>query len=119
MTHWIASTYQANAYDIEVLEELALAMAQATIQNAIDKAGVSKSEIARRMNCDRSFVSRILSGNHNLTVKTMARSLAACGFEVRFQPVQIEWNWVSLPPRKEVPANTAGTAIPPMLGLGA
>jgi len=112
MTNWVSSTYQGKV-DIEVLEESALAMAQATIQNAMHQADISKSEIARRMNCNRSFVTRMLSGNHNLTVKTMARSLAVCGFEVRFQPVQIDWNWIELPPKKEVPATTAGTAMFP------
>ena len=83
--------------DIEVLEEAALAMAQSVIQNAIDESGVTRAEMARRMDRDRSFVSRMLSGSHNLTVKTMARSLAACGFEVRFERVPITSNWIEAP----------------------
>jgi transcriptional regulator with XRE-family HTH domain len=97
--------------DIEVLEESALAMAQSTIQNAINESGLSRADLARKMDCDRSFISRILNGNHNLTIKTMARSMAACGFEVRFQPVRIEWNWVSQPVslEEEQPANAGST----------
>ena len=98
--------------DIGVLEESALAMAQATIQNVMDESGVSKAELARRMQRDRSFVTRMLTGSHNLTVKTMAKSLAVCGFEVRFEPVPIAWNWVNppVPIEEEVPAS-AGTTM--------
>jgi hypothetical protein len=98
--------------DIEVLEESALAMAQSTIQNAMDASGLSRAEIARRMERDRSFVSRMLSGSHNLTVKTVARSLAACGFEVRFERVPIVWNWVEAhapPDPIKLPVNTGST----------
>lgn len=96
MIYWATSSTRPEV-DIEVLEESALAMAQATIQNAINESRISRAEMARRMNCHRSFISRMLSGSHNLTVKTMARSMAACGFEVRFQSVPIEWNWVAAP----------------------
>lgn len=85
------------AVDLDVIEESALATAQSTIQNAISKSGISRAEMARRMGRDRSFISRILNGNHNLTIKTMARSLAVCGFEVRLQPTALQWNWVAPP----------------------
>ena len=113
MSYWKQSSTWTGEMDIDVLEESALAMAQSTIQNAINESGISRAELARRMQRDRSFVSRMLTGSHNLTIKTMARSMAACGFEVRFQPVSIEWYWDSPPARvvdEEVPAN-AGTAM--------
>jgi transcriptional regulator with XRE-family HTH domain len=75
--------------DFEILEESALAMAQSTIQNAINAANSSRADLARRMQCNRSVISRILSGN-NLTIKTMARALAACGVEIRFVTVPLE-----------------------------
>jgi transcriptional regulator with XRE-family HTH domain len=100
--------------DAEVLEESALAMAQSTIQKAINQANISRADLARNMECNRSFVSRILSGSHNLTIKTMARALAACGFEVRFESVPIMWNWgveTASPPEEALPNNT-GSAMP-------
>jgi hypothetical protein len=111
MNYWVQSGTWTKGADIEVLEESALAMAQSTIQNAINESGLNRAELARRMQCDRSLVSRMLTGGHNLTIKTMARSMAACGFEVRFQPVRIEWNWVDepAPPEKELPANAGST----------
>ena len=110
MTYWVQSGTWTGGVDIGILEESALAMAQSTIQNAITQSGITRSELARRMQCDRSFVTRMLTGSHNLTIKTMARSLAACGFEVRFQPVRIEWNWaVPDPPKERLPASAGST----------
>jgi transcriptional regulator with XRE-family HTH domain len=70
--------------DLEILEEGALAMAQSTIQNAINLSEITRAELARRLGRPRSFISRMLRGDHNLTIKTMARTLLACGYEVRF-----------------------------------
>jgi transcriptional regulator with XRE-family HTH domain len=117
MNYWAtSSTRPETEVDLEVLEESALAMAQSTIQNAINQSGISQSELARRMDRDRSFVSRILSGSHNLTIKTMARSMAACGFEVRFEPVRIQWNWVAIEStpivmEEALPANAGSTML--------
>lgn len=82
-----------NEPDLEVLSETALAMAQATIQRAVDESEISRAELARKMDRPRSYVTRIMSGSHNLTVKTMARSLAACGYEIDFGLVPVRWNW--------------------------
>jgi transcriptional regulator with XRE-family HTH domain len=93
MTEWLK--YLGSQIDAEILEESALAMAQSTIQKAMNQAGISRAELARNMKCNRSFISRMLSGSHNLTIKTMARALASCGFEVRFERVPTVWNWAT------------------------
>jgi transcriptional regulator with XRE-family HTH domain len=82
--------------DPEILEESALAGAQATIAEAIKEAELSYAEVARHMGCSRSFVSRMLSGGHNLTIRTMARALAACNFEVTFAYRPLEWSLMEL-----------------------
>jgi hypothetical protein len=112
MSEWISDV--GNRIDVEVLEESALAMAQATIQNAIDESKLSRAALARRMDCPRSFVTRMLCGNHNLTVRTMSRALAACGSEVRFETVPIVWNWgttATTSSEVALPAH-AGSAMP-------
>lgn len=62
--------------------EVDLAIAQAVIYNSMQKAGISRAELARRMGRPRSIVTRMLSGNANLTVKTLATAIAACGFQL-------------------------------------
>jgi transcriptional regulator with XRE-family HTH domain len=112
MTQWVK--YMGSQIDAEVLEESALAMAQSTIQNAINQAGISRADLARNMECSRSFISRMLSGNHNLTIKTMARALASCGFEVRFERVPTAWNWgteTAQPQEQALPVNTGSAEL--------
>ena len=88
---WLMRPQGTTGHDFDILEEAALAMAQATIQNAINRSGISRAELARRLDRPRSFVSRLLSGDHNLTLKTMARALLACGCEVRFGCEPLTW----------------------------
>jgi transcriptional regulator with XRE-family HTH domain len=71
-------------YEMEVLEEMGLALAQSTMQRAMNLANLNQSQVAGKLDWDRSFVSKIMRGDHNLTVKTFTRVLAACGFEPRF-----------------------------------
>jgi len=112
MNHWVGRL--GSHVDVEVLEESALAMAQSTIQNAMDEAQISRADLAYKMGCHRSLVTRMLSGSHNLTIRTMSRALAACGSEVRFQRVPIVWYWGAQtvkPPQKALPAY-AGSTMP-------
>jgi hypothetical protein len=98
--------------DVEILEESSLAMAQSTIHNAMCKAKLTKADLARKMVRNRSFVTTMLSGDHNLTIKTMARALAACGCEIRFNAVPMEWNWQPIPqPRTQAVPVGAGTTM--------
>ena len=68
--------------DVERLEEKALAVAQAAIAGAMRDAGLSQADLARNMSRPRSFITKMLRGEHNLTIRTLARALAACGFEI-------------------------------------
>ena len=120
MSRWAKpNDWIEDAVDLDVIEESALAMAQSTIQKAINKSGMSRAEMARRMKCHRSFVSRMMTGSHNLTVKTMAKSLAVCGFEVRFKSVPLECNWApTVSAHEEVePANAGPCMLTPPLNM--
>jgi hypothetical protein len=105
--------------DLEILSESALAMAQATIQNAMDEAKLSKADLARKIDRPRSYVTRILNGSHNLTVKTMARTLLACGYELQLGLTPIKWYWVrDAEPMicNTVPLPQEGTLVPAASG---
>src|SRR5437867_9347423 len=80
ITH--APTYAA--VDLDVLQESALAVAQSTIQNAMNEAGLKPIDLAKKLGWHRSFVSRMMSGRQNLTIKTFALALAGCGFRAQF-----------------------------------
>jgi transcriptional regulator with XRE-family HTH domain len=83
--------------DVDVIVESSLAMAQATIQKAMKEGNVRNADLAERLGRPRSFISKMLSGSHNLTVKTLARALAVCGYELTWQYQSIQWGWVKEP----------------------
>lgn len=64
--------------------EATVTMAQSTICEAMERANVRPSELARRLQVSRPYVSKLLNGGANLTVRQLARVLWALGFEVRF-----------------------------------
>ena len=105
--------------DLERAEELALALAQSTIQNAIDESGIPRAEVARRMGRSRSFVTRIMSGSHNLTVKTLARVVGACGQEIRFQRTPAMMSWDAAKHPMETSASTLRVSDNQQLALAA
>ena len=84
--------------DYRVVQETALAMAQATIQNALNESGLKRIELADKMGRPRSFISRMLRGSHNLTIKTFALALAACGFEPSFGYLPLQWGFMAEEP---------------------
>jgi hypothetical protein len=102
-------------YDLDVVVETSLAMAQATIQKAMRESKIRNADLAERLDRPRSFISKMLSGSHNLTVKTLSRAMAACGYELTWQYQPIQWGWVKEPividiDRSAVPA-PAGIAL--------
>ena len=66
----------------EQCEDNLLALAQSYIGRAMKREGVSNAELARRMKCSRSWITRMMNGDSLITVGTLARALQACGYEV-------------------------------------
>ena len=84
---------KSKAEDLGGFEELSLALAQATMHQAIKSSGLDKGTVAMRF-CDSSrkrwatrHLNRLLSGDCDLTLRDMGRLLAICGFEVRFNRI--------------------------------
>lgn len=102
MTKWSTeSTFAALPPSNEVIEETALAMAQATIQGALNASRTSRADLAERMRRPRSFITKMLKGDHNLTIRTFARALAGCGYELRFTYLPIESSTIVALPEEE------------------
>lgn len=88
---------------LDQYEEIALATAQADMETTIEKAGLQKSVVASIMGRPKSFISKIMGGGHNLTIRTMARLYAACGLELRFGKVAVVEHWVNVTVTAEPP----------------
>ena len=82
--------------ELETLEEGALALAQSTIQKAMNTRGLTKRQLATRMNRPLTFVTRMLEGDHNLTVKTFAAAVAACDMQLLITLYGIQGNAVDI-----------------------
>ena len=109
--NWIAQTPPGTAVvDLEILQESALAMAQATIQNAMDERGLKPSTLAASMGRKRPFVSRMLRGNYNMTIKTFALALAACGYRAKLGYGPMVWGWTREEPPKPTSASVSASA---------
>jgi len=65
----------------ELAREGMIVEATEAIAKAMERSGVSRAELARRLGRHRSFVTRLLSGSRNLTVATVGEALGALGFE--------------------------------------
>lgn len=53
------------------------------VEAAIKKSGVSKAELATRIGRTKGFVSNVLNGSRNMTLKTVADLFWAIGLEVQ------------------------------------
>lgn len=94
---WEQPLSEKHEYDVDVVVESSLAMAQATLQKAMRERGLRNADLAKLLNRPRPFISRIMSGSHNLTVKTLARVLAVCGYELNWEYRPVRWGWVKEP----------------------
>ena len=79
--------------ELDAYVEIALAMAQASMQRAIDSSGLDRDTVAMRF-CDSprkrwsiAHLKGILAGDCDLTIRDMGRLFAICGFEARFERI--------------------------------
>ena len=93
LTRETARERELTSAELRMLEETALAVAQATIQNAINDASLTRADMVRRMGRSRSYVTKILQGDHNLTVKTLARAVGACGQQLQLDATEPQCEW--------------------------
>lgn len=70
-------------------EELILEVAE-TISQAMEREGVTKAELARRLGKTKGFVSQILAGGRNLTLRTIADVTDALGYKISIQALPRE-----------------------------
>lgn len=55
-----------------VAQELLIAEVTEAIWEAMEKEGTSKTELANRMGSTKGFVSQVLSGSRNMTLRTLS-----------------------------------------------
>ena len=68
------------------------------LSNLMATEGVTKAELARRLGRSKAYVTQVLRGSANLTLRTLADLGLAVGYRIRFQAKNmVSQCWVSLP----------------------
>ena len=67
-----------------VAEELLIAEVTEAIWEAMEEAGCSKTELAQRMGATKGYVSQVLNGSRNMTLRTLADICHALGVKPAF-----------------------------------
>ncbi len=62
-----------------VAQELLITEVTEEIWKAMEEAGVTKAELANRMGATKGYVSQVLSGSRNMTLRTLADICFALG----------------------------------------
>jgi len=85
-----------------------------TLCELLEKEGVSRKELADRLGKTKGFVSQLLNGGRNLTLRTVADILHVLGYKVTLTTSKIEQKGYRGPSnrQKEVKAAEEGQKFP-------
>ena len=75
-----------------------MAEASELIARLMAEQKVSKADLARRLNKSRSWVTQLLSGKANMTVRTLAEVAYALDAEVKLHAQPPSWKMTGTPP---------------------
>jgi transcriptional regulator with XRE-family HTH domain len=79
--------------------EALVAEASEVIARLMAEQDVSKADLARRLKKSRAWVTQLLSGKANMTVRTLAEVAFALDAEVRLQARRLSWKMAGRPIR--------------------
>jgi transcriptional regulator with XRE-family HTH domain len=104
LEHWAHETPENAKL---VAQERLITEVTESIWEAMERAGVKKSELAKRMDATKGYVSQVLSGSRNMTLRTLSDICFALGQRPTFvtEPPQKAHEW-------EITGQAAVTAKP-------
>jgi transcriptional regulator with XRE-family HTH domain len=78
-------------------EEMAILGFTESVLEHLDIFGVSKKELAEKMNVSPAFVTKMISGRNNFTLRTMVKVARAldCEFQPKLRPLKECARWLS------------------------
>lgn len=95
--------------DPEYLRELLLWDLTEQIAVAMEEQGVSRADLAQRLGVSRQYVTKVLNGMPNLTLRTMVEIAAALGRQVR---IGLEVPAQATPPRTQALTTEKPASMP-------
>lgn len=106
--------------DVEFLTEKVILDFTEQVVAYMEKRGINRAELAKRLGVSKAFITKLLNGNPNLTIKTMV-SLAKtlnCDLNIELCPEGFEVKRFYIAPVKVFDADqfTEDVTVPPMEG---
>lgn len=80
--HWMARQLPRGTSLRPYAEDRAISTLTAAVQRAIDEVGMSRKDVADLLGTTKSYVSQVLNGSTNMTLKTLGALLWATGRQV-------------------------------------
>jgi transcriptional regulator with XRE-family HTH domain len=93
--HWMRRHSPDNTSLRPYAEDRVVSVLTGAAIDAIEEAGISRVEVARLLGTTKSYVSQVLNGSTNMTVKTLGALLWASGQQVRCletEPIGTTWD---------------------------
>jgi plasmid maintenance system antidote protein VapI len=82
LEHW---ANQSEANEKLVAQERLITEVTETIWKVMEEAGINKTDLANRMGATKGYVSQVLSGSRNMTLRTLADICFALDLSPKFQ----------------------------------
>lgn len=84
--------YKQDSYERLVQEESMILDATELVYGLLDSRGISKAELARRLDRSKGYITQLLDGSRNMTLRTLADVAHAIGvqLEIRVKEVRIK-----------------------------
>lgn len=80
--HWMARQLPKGCSLRGYAEDRAVSELTKAVQDALDAAGLSRAEVADCLGTSRSYISQVLNGSANMTLKTLGALLWVSGRQV-------------------------------------
>jgi transcriptional regulator with XRE-family HTH domain len=116
MEAWYKEKIEKFHDDVEFLTEKAILDFTEKIVNKMHKTGLSRVELAQKLGVSKPFVTKLLNGNPNMTIKTMVSIAHALECELNFELCPKGFEIRTLAVHKKIDAGKFTEAVNPVIG---
>jgi transcriptional regulator with XRE-family HTH domain len=101
---WYKEKIQKFRNDVDFLTETAILDLTEKIVDKMHKTGLSRAALSQKLGVSKPFVTKLLNGNPNMTIKTMVALAHALECEINFElcPKGFEVRTSAEPKRKKI-----------------
>jgi len=83
LVNWLARHAPTSEEQRAYAQERCLAAGTEAIAQSMEVAGLNRAQLAERLGKNPGYITRVLNGTHNMTLRTLGDMLWACDMEVR------------------------------------